>query len=167
MKRCPKCYKTYDNTWGICLSDGNALTEVGDINFKESKVTPDIREIIGTQSLIVKDWNKKVLALILDFVIFFVFALVTRLIFGAMIYVYCLSNNISRSNINAQQMASADVLLKLIYVLTLIAYFYWLPKILGNTCARKILKIEDKWKRKNLFQCIDIINANTFGKKKT
>ena len=27
MKQCPKCAKTYDNSWNVCLDDGSALVE--------------------------------------------------------------------------------------------------------------------------------------------
>ena len=90
--------------------------------------------------------GKKILAFILDLVIFVFFAKITLLFLEIIIYCLFITLGI-HYNDNELNTLTKDIIGVLDFIFKiamLVAYFVWIPNKVGNTFGRKILKIKDK-----------------------
>lgn len=93
-------------------------------------------------------WGKRVLAFILDLIIMIIIASIISSILGIIIYSFFKTFGLYASELSDEIKSATQIADFIFKTFIIILYFWWVPKKIGNTFGRKILRIQDKF---NLF----------------
>ncbi len=89
--------------------------------------------------------SKKFLAFILDLIIMVIIASIIVSILGIIIYSLFKIFGLYAGELSDETKSAIEIMDFIFKALIVLLYFWWIPKKIGNTFGRKLLKIKDKF----------------------